>query len=437
MEKYLGNKRVLLNDIYNFTQENCPKANSVFDVFAGTTNVARFFRKEGFSVIANDINRFTYIIANTYLKLSRYPQFSKLDLPEPSEEELANQKKRFFQMVKKDADTIFPLEQAEMVWKKLLPTTKILIYLNSLTKRQKGHRYFIHDYYTSFGRYSDFESVRGTKGKRNYFSKENAVKIDNVLNVLKSWWEDKLINRAELFMLMTSLLEEINLVANVNGTFHDFNRNKLWPNALQVFHLKTPLTFACASKNTVLNLDAVDAASKAPRSDVLYIDPPYNFRQYSAYYHFLNFIAAYPFLDCVHSYLKEISFVRGQHPEDDFTSDFCFKHKFMDALHALIDQTPCRYVVMSYYGGRNHWNHWSKTETPTDDGFHILNDYFNDASFYAHHKSSSLQTLRQNYQSRVGEKKSIIDEYLFFAEKKGRKPVSQRPKKQKYFEVRM
>ena len=31
MEKYLGNKRVLLNDIYNFTQDNCPDAESLFD----------------------------------------------------------------------------------------------------------------------------------------------------------------------------------------------------------------------------------------------------------------------------------------------------------------------------------------------------------------------------------------------------------------------
>ena len=49
MEKYLGNKRVLLDDIFNFCSENCPDAKSMYDVFSGTTNVARMFQVKGFS----------------------------------------------------------------------------------------------------------------------------------------------------------------------------------------------------------------------------------------------------------------------------------------------------------------------------------------------------------------------------------------------------
>lgn len=438
MDKYLGNKRVLLNDIYNFTQENCPDARSLFDIFSGTTNVARFFKKNDFEVIANDVNRFSYVIASTYLKLKEYPQFIGLDIPDPEDSDLQYQKARFLKLAKKDNDVLFPYESTEAIWKELYPTTKVLIHLNSLDKKSKAKNYYIHDYYTTFGVKSEFKSIRGTEGKRNYFSEENAIKIDNTLNTIRHWWNKNLINKDEVFILMTAILEEIVIVANVNGTFHDFNRNKLWPNSLQDFKLKTPLTYASNNNNTVLNEDATEAASKATQADILYIDPPYNFRQYSAYYHLINFIAAYPFLDSVKTYLDNITFVRGQHPDDNFTSDFCFKDKFMDALHEMIGQSTCKYIVMSYYGGRNHWNHWSKTEKPTDYGYHLLNDYFNDGLFYENHNSTSLKKLRQNYQSRVGEKKTIIDEYLFFAEKrtkKGETKVNQVRKK--YFDLQL
>lgn len=69
---------------------------------------------------------------------------------------------------------------------------------------------------------------------------------------------------------------------------------------------------------------------------------------------------------------------------------------------------------MSYYGGRNHWNHWSKEEVPTDTGYKIISNYFSQDK-YCQHTSTSIIKLRQNYQSRAGEKKQIIDEYLFFA----------------------
>jgi hypothetical protein len=72
---------------------------------------------------------------------------------------------------------------------------------------------------------------------------------------------------------------------------------------------------------------------------------------------------------------------------------------------------------MSYYGGRNHWNHWSKDEVATDIGFQKIATLFQDLEIFKTHKAESLFQKRQNYQSRVGEKKEHIDEYLFFGER--------------------
>ncbi len=113
-------------------------------------------------------------------------------------------------------------------------------------------------------------------------------------------------------MLLASVIEEVVIVANVSGTFHDFSRTRLWPNALQKFTLRMPPAVLSNADAEVVNADAVSAASSISQHDVCYIDPPYNFRQYGAYYHLLNFIAAYPFLGELDAYAHDLSFVRGQ-----------------------------------------------------------------------------------------------------------------------------
>jgi adenine-specific DNA methylase len=153
------------------------------------------------------------------------------------------------------------------------------------------------------------------------------------------------------------------------------------------------------------------------KHDLLYIDPPYNFRQYSAYYHFINFVSAYAFLPDVGEYLNDIKFVRGQNMVDDFASDFCFADRFVDALQNLIDNGKSKYVVMSYYGGRNHWNHWSKEGELNDIGFQKISAVFKDHKLFKSYRAEKLSQKRQNYQSRVGEKKEKIEEYLFFGER--------------------
>lgn len=420
MEKYLGNKRVLLDDIFKFCSQNCPDAKSMYDVFSGTTNVARMFQTKGFSVFANDINRFSYVLGRTYLCLSKYPAFQNIKLSQVNDE--FGLEARFYSDVKRDGGALFDTGKAEHVFKKLKSALSVFAYLNSLTEMSEGTDYHILNNYTESGDRSYYKSLRGTEGFRNYFSRDNAVLLDNMLHQVRLWYRSGVLDKSEVFYLLTAILEEVVLNANVSGTFHDFNRKKLWPNSLQRFFLKIPLASVSKPAGHMFNGDALQVSGEIPKHDVLYIDPPYNFRQYTSYYHLLNFIAIYPFLDDVDEYLSEITYVRGQREDDDFASDFCFKDKFIDALDALISQSKCKYVVMSYYGGRNHWNHWSKEEDHTDAGFNILEEYFSRDKFCSH-SSTSVTKLRLNYQSRVGEKKGIIDEYLFFAKKVGEETI--------------
>lgn len=415
MEKYLGNKRVLLKCIYEFVNKNCGESKSICDIFAGTTNVGRFFNNKGFQVFSNDINRFSFIIGRCYFGYKYAPSFSNLSIPKQNTTRYDSEV-YLKKMLKKDNGLILKNFNLDNFLKNNSDALNIINYLNNIQDYRKPANQFIKEYYTIFGSKSYYKSLRGKEGKRNYFSEENANKLDLILEQIREWYKLKMINSDEVCLLLTSVIEEVVLVANVNGTFHDFNRDKLWPNSLQKLTLKLPL-YELGNDSKVYCNDALEISSEIPEHDILYIDPPYNFRQYSAYYHFINFISAYPFLDNFDNYLNNISFVRGQNMLDDFASDFCFQEKFVSAIQKLILNSNSKYVIMSYYGGRNHWNHWSKDEEPNDIGFNMISSLFQNKEIFNSYIAESLFQKRQNYQSRVGEKKQHIDEYLFFGER--------------------
>lgn len=71
MIKYLGSKRQLIPWIIETIKQNCPDAKSVVDLFSGTSRVGYALKQHGYSVEANDHNRFAYHLARCYLETHR------------------------------------------------------------------------------------------------------------------------------------------------------------------------------------------------------------------------------------------------------------------------------------------------------------------------------------------------------------------------------
>lgn len=413
MEKYLGNKTSLLPLLGQFVEQRAPDARSISDLFAGTTNVSRYFRLRNFDVAVGDLNRFTYILAHTYLGLRAYPTFDVVARAKVRAGRLERIQLEFLRAAKKYEGWYVESGAATGLWARFAPLARALAYLQTVGEENKNPG-VITEYYTQWGRHSGFVSMRGTSGKRNYFSKDNALFLDGVLMQVRAWWRESRISREELFLLMTSIIEEIVITANVNGTFHDFNRTRLWPNANQSFFLRLPITYASKGQFEAVNDDAISAARYISDHDICYIDPPYNFRQYTSYYHFLNFVAAFPFISEPRDYLEQISFVRGQNIQDDHSSEFCYRDRFIEKLRELVEAVDSRYVLLSYYSGRNHWNHWSKVSAPTDRGLQELRAMFEDVALFQDCEIVPALDIRRNYQSRSGEQKQLVNEYLFF-----------------------
>lgn len=403
----------MLLAISEIVATHCKGARTFCDLLAGTTNVGRFFRRSGMEVTSNDANRFSFVLGATYLGLREPPTFSGLTLPTPPASAVELIWKHYDASIRRDGNVLFDSTTKDDVWRRCRRAINVLAYLNENGGGSRASSGRVQRHFTSAGTRARFRSVRGSTGGRNYFSVENAHKLDWILDRVRDWTREGRITASETFFLLCAVIEEVVIVANVSGTFHDFNRDRLWPNALQPLTLRLPLAGYDGPMGHAYCDDALELAPVLPRQDVVYMDPPYNFRQYSAYYHILNLLAAWPFLDDLDGYLAGLMFVRGQNMSDDFTSPLCFRDDFISALRRIIEVMNSKWVVLSYFGGRNHWNHWSRCETPSDDGAQLLTNLFEDRSLFSSSACVPVLGTRLNYQSRVGERKRLVNEHLF------------------------
>ncbi|HFR3830372.1 TPA: DNA adenine methylase, partial [Streptococcus suis] len=112
-----------------------------------------------------------------------------------------------------------------------------------------------------------------------YFSYENAKKIGAIREKI----EDYDVNSREKSFLLTSLLYAMDKVANTVGHY-DAYRKKM--DTLNPIHLKVP-EYNKNSNNEIYCEDANQLVKKI-QSDLVYIDTPYNSRQYGDAYHLLE-----------------------------------------------------------------------------------------------------------------------------------------------------
>lgn len=86
-------------------------------------------------------------------------------------------------------------------------------------------------------------------------------------------------------------------------------------------------------------MNAIDLADVV-KSDLMYLDPPYNGRQYMSNYHLLERIAKYDY--------PVIKGITGMRLDSEKMSDFCKKSKVEAAFKNLLGSLNCKYILLSY-----------------------------------------------------------------------------------------
>jgi adenine-specific DNA-methyltransferase len=171
-----------------------------------------------------------------------------------------------------------------------------------------------------------------------YVTDENALRIDYARNTINDWYEKKNISDDEYYYLVASVVEGIPFVSNIHGTYGAFGKSwdKRSHKVFELVHL--PVT-TNGKKNKCYNEDGV-ALLKRISGDILYIDPPYNGRQYLPNYHVLETAAKYDF--------PALSGITGQRPYENNKSDFCLKPKVLIAFDQLIANAQFKHIILSY-----------------------------------------------------------------------------------------
>jgi len=158
------------------------------------------------------------------------------------------------------------------------PYDHVLNYLNNLSPVEG----FIYRHYSP-------EGTRNDDTIRSYFTGRNAAKVDVIRGQIEKWFCADRITHDEYCLLLADLLRAVAAVSNTAGTY-GFYLKKLEPRAMKELELKRSRIVPGNTDHSVFNKDANKLVAEiAP--DIAYLDPPYNWRQYAAYYHILETVA--------------------------------------------------------------------------------------------------------------------------------------------------
>ena len=176
----------------------------------------------------------------------------------------------------------------------------------------------------------------GSGSGRQYFSDENGRKIDAIRQEIEKWHLSGEISEDLYFFLLCSLLESADKLANTASVYGAFLK-----------HLKTsapkplfvePALYSINDKEHSVHCEDANFLIKRISGDILYLDPPYNTRQYGANYHILNTIAEY----------------KAFHPKgktglrEYLRSLYCSKRTVLSSFQSLIRDAHFKYVFLSY-----------------------------------------------------------------------------------------
>jgi len=295
--RYYGGKTKLI-DFIEMAVKNLDLYDGAkfLDIFTGTTAVAKHFKKLGYTVIANDNLEFCYALAKTYIELNDNPRFTSL------------------QRIVKDSEGAEPHE-------------KVVNYLNGLEPIEG----VIYRHYCP----------GGTKNLRTYFTDINGKKIDIIRTQIEEWKKEERISEIEFYYLITALIEAVNLVSNVAGTYAACL--KTWDKrALGSVYLRPPEVIKSNRINRALKMDANEVVSKIS-TDVLYLDPPYNTRQFITNYFMLELIAEGWFDKNIQPNTKT-----GLFFDESKKSLYSKKSTAPKALAELVDKARARHILLSY-----------------------------------------------------------------------------------------
>ncbi len=301
--RYLGNKTKLIPFILETVQRLGVQPGVACDPFAGTASVSAALKLKGWQVHAGDLMSTSYALQVARVAIDRVPRFSGDLLP------------------------VGALQAGRSI-----SYPKLLAWLSA----QESAGFFSENF--------TLDGEPGRKRGRMYFSPENGRRIDAVRGLIETWSDEARLNPTQRQLLIATLIEAADRVANTTGVYASFVKT-LQPNARRDLELR-PIAPTSRGRDsgpsTAFRGEAAELLKTVGPVDLVYLDPPYNGRQYPGYYHIPELLAlgwADP---------PELRGKTGLIPDHDLRSDWCRKNKATGALERVLDAADGRHFLLSY-----------------------------------------------------------------------------------------
>ena len=285
--RFIGSKQLLLENIEDLLAKHINGSERTFlDLFAGTNVVGSYFKKD-YAVYSNDMLYFSYVNARAIIE---------------------NNKKLSFNGLRKRG----------------IENPLVFLQENADSFDFQGSHYY--------------EQAYTPTGDSMYLSIENGKRIDYIRETIEVWKNASWVTDGEYFYLLSSLIEAIPFVSNTTGTYGAYLKH--WDKrALKPLELMPLEVVNNRRKNRAFNEDANKLVSKV-KADIVYIDTPYNNRQYAANYHLIENIAR-----------NNKPMLNGKTKIFDWgslRSDYAMKRNALKAMEDLLQNINATHVVLSY-----------------------------------------------------------------------------------------
>ena len=250
---------------------------------------------------------------------------------------------------------------------------KIKVYVNDLLKsnyisylawfgNQKIDKKKIRSYIEKYNSLNDLdENYFSQNFSGTYFSNENCKKIGYIREDIEENYTLDNINVRERAILITSLLYAMDKIANTVGHYDAYRKNGDLDKKLELcmLDLKSNIN---NKNNKIFNEDSNDLVRNL-KADVVYIDPPYNSRQYSDAYHLLENVAMWE--------KNDVFGVAKKMQRNGIKSKYCSVSAPL-AFKDLIENINAKYIIVSYNNMGNKGAGRSQAKITDDEILSIL-----------------------------------------------------------------
>lgn len=210
----------------------------------------------------------------------------------------------------------------------------------------------------------NYNNINGEDLDENYFSinfggkffSKNSAKI---IGFVRENIEEnrKNLTEREYHMLISSLLYSVDKIANTVGHYDAYFKKE----SVEDNFFMRPIDPVEVKSASIFREDA-NSLAKRIQTDIVYIDPPYNSRQYSRFYHVLETLTKWDKPKLHGVALK---------PEPENMSDYC-RVSAKDRFAELVNDVNAKYLVVSYNNTYDSKSNSSKNKITLEEIKNVL-----------------------------------------------------------------